>query len=52
MAADCGAIPSGEDVIAIGGTSEGADTAVILKAAHSLRILDTKISEYLCKPGS
>jgi hypothetical protein len=51
MAADCGAIPSGEPVIAIGGTGEGADTALILKAAHSLRILDTKICEYLCKPG-
>lgn len=50
MACDCGAIPSGEPVIAVAGTAGGADTAVILKAANTHRILETRICEYLCKP--
>jgi hypothetical protein len=50
MACDCGAIPSGEPVIAVAGTAEGADTVLILKAANTHRILETKICEVLCKP--
>jgi uncharacterized protein len=50
MAADCGAIPVGEPVIAVGGTGGGADTVIILKAANTHKILETKICEYLCKP--
>ncbi len=51
MACDCGAIPSGEPVIAVAGSAGGADTAMILKAANTHRILETKICEYLCKPA-
>jgi hypothetical protein len=51
MACDCGAILCGETVIAVAGTSSGADTAMILKPASSNRILETKIVEILCKPG-
>lgn len=50
MAADNGAIPTNEPVIAIAGSGKGADTAIILKAANTHRILETKICEYLCKP--
>lgn len=50
MAADAGMIPSGEPVIAVGGTGRGADTALILKAANSCRILETKVDEIICKP--
>ena len=50
MACDCGAIASGEPVIAVAGTGGGADTVLILKAANTQRILETKICEYLCKP--
>jgi len=50
MACDCGAIPAGEVVIAVAGTAGGADTAMILKATNTHRILETKICEYLCKP--
>ena len=50
MACDCGAIPSGEPVIAVAGSAEGADTVIILKAANTHRILETKICEILCKP--
>lgn len=50
MAADNGAIPTGEPIIAIAGSGSGADTAIVLKAANTHKILDTKICEYLCKP--
>ena len=50
MAADAGYVPSGEPIIAIGGSGRGSDTAIILKAANSNNILDTKIEEILCKP--
>ncbi len=50
MALDAGLIPYGEDVIAIGGTSEGADTAVIIRPSHAASIFETKIKEIICKP--
>ena len=50
MAADAGMIPAGEPVGAVGGTGHGADTAVILRAAGSSHILDTRVEEILCKP--
>ena len=39
-----------EDVIAIGGTGRGADTAVVLSPVNSQDFLDLKIKEILCKP--
>ena len=51
MALDGGIIPYGEDVIAIAGSGRGADTAIILRPAHSSNILDTKIKEIICKPS-
>ncbi|GAA0123544.1 MAG: hypothetical protein KID00_15755 [Clostridium argentinense] len=50
MALDGGVIPYGEDIISIGGSGKGADTAVILSPAHGADILDTKIKEIICKP--
>ncbi|HHY70255.1 MAG TPA: hypothetical protein GX519_01015 [Thermoanaerobacterales bacterium] len=52
MALDAGLIPYNEDVIAVGGSSEGADTAAILRPAHASTIFDTWISEILCKPAN
>ncbi|MDJ0720237.1 MAG: pyruvate kinase alpha/beta domain-containing protein [Desulfobacterales bacterium] len=49
MAADAGAL-SGRDVIAVGGSSKGADTALVLKPAHAAHIFDLKIREIICKP--
>lgn len=51
MALDAGMIPYGADVIAVGGTGSGADTAVIIRPAHAASIFDTWISEILCKPA-
>ncbi|MFX0549988.1 pyruvate kinase alpha/beta domain-containing protein [Hathewaya histolytica] len=50
MALDAGLIPYGEDIIAIGGSSHGADTALVISPSHASSILDTKIREVICKP--
>ncbi|AZR73102.1 hypothetical protein BBF96_06715 [Anoxybacter fermentans] len=50
MALDAGLIPYGKDVIAIGGTGQGADTAILIKPEHSAKIFKTQIKEIICKP--
>lgn len=56
MAADNGAIPTNQEIIAIGGTERGLDTAVVLKPAVSTNIFDKydglEIREIICKPRS
>jgi hypothetical protein len=50
MALDAGFIPAGVDVVAVGGTASGADTAVVIRPAHSQHFFETKIREIICKP--
>jgi hypothetical protein len=50
MAADGGLVRTDEDVIAIGGTDRGADTAVVLRPVNSNDFFDLKVKEILCKP--
>ena len=50
MALDAGLIPYDEDIVAIGGTGSGADTACIIKPGHSNKVFETKIKEILCRP--
>ncbi|MDH7570440.1 MAG: hypothetical protein QHJ73_12740, partial [Armatimonadota bacterium] len=50
MAADGGLVPTAEEVIAVGGTGRGADTAVVLRAAHQNTFFDLEVREILCKP--
>jgi len=50
MAADAGAIPVGEDVVAIAGTARGADTAVVIRPSNVHRFFETKIREIICMP--
>ncbi len=50
MAADAGMVRCDTDIISIGGSGRGADTAVVLKAANSHRLFQTKIREIICKP--
>jgi hypothetical protein len=49
MAADAGAL-SGRDIIAIGGSSRGADTALVIKPAHQSSFFDLRVREVVCKP--
>lgn len=50
MAVDAGYIPHDRDVIAIGGTDWGADTALVIKPANSARLFDLKVREIIAKP--
>lgn len=50
MALDAGLVPYGEEIITIGGTVSGADTAVVILPAHSNNFFDTKVKEIICKP--
>jgi len=51
MAADAGAIPVGTPVVAIAGTSKGADTALVVRPAHSNNFFDLYVSEVIAKPS-
>jgi uncharacterized protein len=50
MAADAGLIRTDEEVISIGGTASGADTALVVKPAHTHDFFELKVKEVLCKP--
>jgi len=50
MAADAGLVSTSEDIISVGGTSRGADTAVVLKPVNAHRFFDLKVREIICKP--
>lgn len=50
MAADAGLIPMDGDVISIGGSGRGADTAVVLKPAHIQDIFNMYVREIIAKP--
>jgi hypothetical protein len=50
MAVDAGLVPASKEMIAVGGSATGADTAIIVVTAHSQNFFDTKIKEIICKP--
>jgi len=50
MAADSGLVRTDEDVVVIGGTGRGTDTAVVLRPVNSNDFFDLKVKEILCKP--
>ncbi len=50
MCTDSGWIRTDEEVLAIGGTMEGADSAIVLTPANSHSCLDLKIREIVAKP--
>jgi len=50
MAADAGLVPVDRDVIAIGGTETGADTAIVVRPAHTQDFFDLRVREIICKP--
>ena len=49
MAADAGGL-TGKDIISIGGSSRGADAALVLKPANQSHFFDIRIREIICKP--
>ena len=49
MATDSGNL-TGNDIVSIGGSGRGADTALIIKPANQSDLFDTRIREIVCKP--
>jgi len=49
-ALDAGALPWGQEVVAIAGTRTGADTAVVIRPDYSANLFDSRIRQYLAKP--
>jgi uncharacterized protein len=50
MAADGGLIPTDSEIIAVGGTATGVDTAAVLKPAHMSNFFDLRINEIIAMP--
>lgn len=50
MALDAGLIEFGKQVVALGGTGRGADSAIVITPQHSNQFFGTKIHEIICKP--
>jgi hypothetical protein len=50
MATDAGVL-SGKDIVSVGGSSKGADTALVLKPANQSSLFDMRIRETICKPS-
>jgi hypothetical protein len=49
MAADAGMVRTDEEVIAIAGSSRGADTAIVIQPANASRFFELRIREIICK---
>jgi hypothetical protein len=50
MAADAGLVRTDEEVICIGGTGRGADTAVVIQPSNVHRFFNLRVKEIICKP--
>jgi hypothetical protein len=50
MAAEADWIKAGEEIVALGGTTDGADTAIVLRPAYARKIKDLVVCELICKP--
>jgi hypothetical protein len=50
MAVDAGYVRAGDEVVAIGGSGGGADTAIVLKASNTHTFFESRILEIICWP--
>ncbi len=50
MALDAGLIPYNKEIVSIGGTGEGADTAIVCVPRHGKDFFDFQVKEIICKP--
>ena len=50
MAADAGLVRTDEEIISIGGTGRGADTAIVVQPEYTHRFFGLKVKEIICKP--
>jgi hypothetical protein len=52
MAADAGLLDVSQEAIAVAGTGDGADTAIVIKPAYPRKFTELEIREILAKPRS
>jgi hypothetical protein len=50
MAVDAGLVRAGDEVVAIGGSGGGADTAIVLKASNTHTFFESRMLEIICWP--
>jgi len=50
MALDAGLVPYGRDVVSVGGSGRGADTALVVRPAHARTFFETRVLEVVCRP--
>ncbi|MCX7994462.1 MAG: hypothetical protein N3A65_01650 [candidate division WOR-3 bacterium] len=50
MALDAGLVPYGEEIISIGGTGSGVDTAIVCVPKHGKDFFNFEVREIICKP--
>ena len=50
MLADAGLVPVGEEIIAIGGTGHGVDTAAVITPVNMTKVFDIKFHEIIAMP--
>jgi hypothetical protein len=50
MALDAGLIPYDREIIALGGTGEGVDTALVCRPQHGKDFFNFEVREIICKP--
>jgi hypothetical protein len=50
MASDAGLVRTDEDVVSLGGTARGLDTAIIIRPSNAHDFFNVKIREVVCKP--
>jgi len=50
MAAEHGLVSPDEEIVAIGGSGTGSDTALLIKPAYAANFFETKIRAILCMP--
>lgn len=51
MAAEAGFVTPDEEVVVLGGSGHGADTAVIMKPAYAASMFEAKFNAVLCMPA-
>ena len=50
IAADQGAVPVDREVVAVGGTAEGADTVLVILPSHTATFFDLQVREFVAMP--
>jgi hypothetical protein len=50
MAVEAGLVSAGSEIVAVAGTNDGADTAIVIRPSFARTVKDLRVCEILCKP--